>query len=358
MKKGRLCYRVSIVVGLVAVFLSFFALVGGAGEQWWPVKVTSIYRDGTRNMEYFVPPVEAKKRWYIGAAIPHLKDPIWVGIDYGVMSEAERLGIKADLLAAGGYTELARQINQIENFIEKGVDALIVGVVSYESLDATLEMAERRGVRVIACFNDTKTNNISAKSLLNYFEMGKAAGMYVSEKLKGGGKVVFLPGPAGPAWPRRTLEGFKAAIKDNPGIEILAVRYGETSKDVQIKLVEDVLHTFPEIDYVVGNALAISVGARIAEEMGRKVNFVGTYLNPEMVPQIEKGKIAGAPTDIAAIQAKIAVDLAVKILNGEPNVPFHVIPEVQFITPENIKKVSLYGNHWPPKGWRPKFHVE
>ena len=41
-----------------------------------------------------------------------MKDAYWLGVDYGVADEAERLGVKMNLVEAGGYTELAKQISR------------------------------------------------------------------------------------------------------------------------------------------------------------------------------------------------------------------------------------------------------
>ena len=41
-----------------------------------------------------------------------MKDAYWLGVDYGVVDEAKRLGVSMNLVEAGGYTELNKQISR------------------------------------------------------------------------------------------------------------------------------------------------------------------------------------------------------------------------------------------------------
>ncbi|MBV8123778.1 MAG: hypothetical protein JO370_06820, partial [Paucibacter sp.] len=56
----------------------------------------------------------ARKPWRIAFLFPHLKDPYWLGCDYGVISEARRLGLNVDILVANGYDDLVGQLHQME----------------------------------------------------------------------------------------------------------------------------------------------------------------------------------------------------------------------------------------------------
>ena len=46
-----------------------------------------------------------------------MKDAYWLGVDYGVVDEARQLGVKLNVVEAGGYTELNKQISQIEDCV-------------------------------------------------------------------------------------------------------------------------------------------------------------------------------------------------------------------------------------------------
>ena len=46
-----------------------------------------------------------------------MKDAYWLAVNYGVAEEAKRLGVKMNLVEAGGYTNLNKQISQIEDCV-------------------------------------------------------------------------------------------------------------------------------------------------------------------------------------------------------------------------------------------------
>ena len=56
-------------------------------------------------------------------------------VDYGVAEEAKQLGVQMQLLEAGGYTNLNKQISQIEDCVASGAEAVIIGAISLDGLN-------------------------------------------------------------------------------------------------------------------------------------------------------------------------------------------------------------------------------
>lgn len=102
---------------------------------------------------------------------------------------------------------------------------------------------------------------------------GYAAGEFVA-KDSGGQEVtaVFLPGPAGSGWAPNTVDGFQAAVEEKvPGkVKILDVKWGDTGKDVQVSLLEDALNAYPDVTYIVGNAVAADAAPDILATRAKK----------------------------------------------------------------------------------------
>ncbi len=308
----------------------------------------------------------AKRPYLIGVSFPHLKDPYWLAVDYGVIDEARKLKVGIQLVAAGGYTEITQQINQVENLANQKVNGIILAGISYSAEDQLVDQVVSKGIPVVEVINDIQASKISAKALVSFYDMGFNAGVYVSEQAKKSAKpinVVFLPGPAGSGWAPDTLDGFKDAVsKLAPGkVKILDVKWGDTGKSVQLELIENALATYPQMDYIVGNAVAADAAPGALETAGRvgKVKIVGTYITPPLYEDIARGQVAAAPTDFTALQGRMAVDMMVEILNGKvpgKNIPFRSGPVIQVVTAENYKKFS-YEAMFGPRSWRPVFSV-
>ena len=96
---------------------------GFAGE-WYPAKVQVWdppfnMASPRKDIEY-TPLEKASKPWQICVSFPHMKDAYWMAVDYGVVQQSKDEGVKMQLVEAGGYTNLAKQISQIEDCVAAG----------------------------------------------------------------------------------------------------------------------------------------------------------------------------------------------------------------------------------------------
>ncbi|MFT7454865.1 MAG: protein TorT, partial [Saprospiraceae bacterium] len=84
------------------------------------------YEGQTRSLMY-QPIGEASQAWHLCVTYPHLKDPYWLSVNYGMVEEVKRLGVNMRVLEAGGYPQLATQVEQLSHCVDAASDAIIVG---------------------------------------------------------------------------------------------------------------------------------------------------------------------------------------------------------------------------------------
>lgn len=333
-----------------------------AGD-WFPYpaeEVTPAFStDGTSAPISYEALPKADKPWNICVAFPHMKDAYWLGVDYGVTEEAKRQGVKLNVVEAGGYTELAKQISQIEDCVAGGAQAVIIGAISYDGLNSVVKEAAAKGVPVIDVVNGMSSPDISAKSLVSFWTMGHETGKYLAEKHPAGSPEVtvgWFPGPAGAGWVEAANTGFMEAVKGS-AVKVLEPRYGDTGKEAQLKLVEDVLQANPDVNYIAGTAVTAEAAQGLLRERGLtdKVGLLAFYLTPGVYSGIQRGFIEAAPADSMVIQGRIAVDQAVRILEGKPYVK-HVGPKIFVITKDNLANTPREAV-LPPEGFQPVFSV-
>src|SRR5947209_6503576 len=134
--------RLATTLGLAAAVIAMSLGTGAqaqAKKNWYPFTVEQ--HDPPFNMEGPVKQVEysplkkADKKWNICVSFPHMKDAYWLAVDYGVAEESKREGVKMTLLEAGGYTNLNKQISQIEDCVVNGAQAVVIGAISYDGLN-------------------------------------------------------------------------------------------------------------------------------------------------------------------------------------------------------------------------------
>jgi protein TorT len=289
-----------------------------------------------------------------------MKDAYWLAVDYGVADEAKRQGVKMQLVEAGGYTELQKQISQIEDCVAAGANAVVIGAISYDGLNNLVAEIRKKNIPVIDVINGISSPELSAKSLVSFGEMGAKAGEYLAKLHPKGSapvKVAWFPGPPGAGWVEAGNTGFLGAIKDS-AIEVVETKYGDTGKEVQAKLVEDTLQAHPDISYVVGTAVTAEAAIPILKDKGLtdKVKLVAYYYTPGVDQGIRRGQILAAPTDSPVIQGRIAIDQAVRILEGKDYLK-HVGPALKVVSKDDVKDFNTEST-LAPDGFKPIFRVE
>jgi len=321
--------------------------------------------DGSRTPSVYTPlPVsEIKGKWNICAVIPHLKDPYWVGQNAGFVAEAERTGVSLQIYEAGGYTEISKQINQLNNCTAAGADAVIVSAVSSEALSPVVERIKNDGVVVIDLVNSLATPTVTGRALFDHCTIGKFMGKY----LKDAGepvKAVWLPGPSGMALLEKLMTCFEQEAGDQ--VQTLTKIYGDTGKDAQLALVENAINAYPEMNYILGSAVTAeaAVGPLAQNGLSDKVKTASYYMTPGLYEQLKAGKATCAAAGNEMILSRIAIDMAIRALEGKPfNGGKYISMTANVIcgpsAGERLNNVDTLSKelNLPPEGFRPVFSV-
>lgn len=354
----------ALLSGSSALALALVLGTTAQAETWYPYTVEvwdpPFDMSSPRASLDYVPLETASQKWELCISFPHMKDAYWLGVDYGVVDEARRLGVSATVVEAGGYTELNTQISQVEDCVSAGADAVIIGAISFDGLNNLVGEIRAKGVPVIDVINGMSSDQLSAKSLVSFGEMGAKAGEFLAGEHPSGGdsvKVAWFPGPAGAGWVEAGNAGFAGAIEGS-AVDLVETRYGDTGKEVQAKLVEDTLEAHPDLGYIVGTAVTAEAAVPILRSRGLtdQVQVISYYYTPGVDRGIARGQILAAPTDSTVIQGRIAVDQAVRILEGEEYVK-HAGPALYVVTQENHGEFDP-SSTLAPDGFRPVFTVE
>jgi protein TorT len=356
-----------VVLAQDATPSSAAALTGTAddlkSENWtWPVAYVV---DGNKEPTMYKPieTSQITKKWNICVSFPHLKDPYWLGADYGIAEEIRRDGATMQLFEAGGYTELDKQLSQLDDCVAQGAQAIILGAISADGVNAKVEEIEGNGIPVIDFVNGINTPKVSAHSLVSFYDMGYTAGEYMKNTLVTGDapvKVAFFPGPQGAGWTDTAYQGFLDATKDT-NIQVVDTKWGDTGRDIQQKLIEDSLQANPDINFIVGNAQAAVSAVQVVREAGveDQVKVLAFHQNPPVYDGIAAGDILAASNDHTVIQGRIAVDLAVRLLEGQTLEPSNRVgPIITIMTPESLKSDFVWESTFAPKDYKPEFTIQ
>jgi len=355
--------RALMWAGPFALLLTLFVAGARAGEAWYPIEVDvwdpPFNTERKRHTETYMALDKAAGAWRICVSIPHLKDDYWLAVNFGIYDEAKRLGVDVNLYEAGGYDHLETQRRQIVECMERGADGLIVSAISADGLNDLVARYAEQGRPVIDLINGLSSPRITARVAVDFWDMGNHAARYLRNMLADSGnpvRVAWFPGPEGAAWVAAGDQGFQEGIEGS-AIEIIASANGDTGRATQGRLVGAVLDAHPDLDLILGTAVTAEAAVTQLSRRGlsNRVRLLAYYYSPGVHRGIRRGWIVAAPTDQPAIQARIALNQIVRVLEKRPFLR-HVATKVRVVDHANMPDFDSSGT-LPPSGFRPIFSV-
>lgn len=330
------------------------------GGEGWPVDVWSapaLDFAGPSTRATYEPLAAARRKWRLCASYPHLKDSYWLSVNYGMVEQARTAGVALRVVEAGGYPNLERQIAQVKE-CTRDADALVLGTVSYDGLTPTvLEVAKR--MPVIAAVNDIASDGITAKAGVSWTEMGRAIGEYFARLHPKGSapvKVAWFPGPKGAGWVTFVEAGFRPAIAESSA-EIVTVKWGDTGLEPQLLLIEDALESHPDVDYIIGSAVTADAAVSVLRVKGLqgRVKVLADYFIHGTYRAIKRRKVLAAPTDYPVMQGRIAIDQAIRAIEGTLAIR-HAGPRILIVDEAGVDRLKIEES-LAPAWFKPTFDV-
>ncbi|QGQ44351.1 ABC transporter substrate-binding protein [Metabacillus sediminilitoris] len=273
----------------------------------------------------------------IGLTVGTLANPFFVAMGKGAEEAGKELG--AEVLVESAEYDLAKQTSQIETFITKKVDVILLNAVDSKGIAAAVQQAKDAGIPVIAV--DTNADGgVNSTVTSDNYQAGKLAGEYVVEQLNGKGNIVIIDGPPVSAVTDR-IQGFEDVIKES-GIKVVAKQNGEGSREKALSVMESILQANPSgsIDAVFAINDPEAIGVEIAQEQaGRKDEFfiVGVDGAPEATEAMSKegSSIMATSAQSPSEMVKKAVEIGMKVKNGEEVEELIKVP-VKLVTQDTL----------------------
>lgn len=329
------------IVGLVLGGILRPPLVQAAGEPpgaWYPVPVQA----GSERLDY-QPLPRTQRAWRLCALLPNGRDHFFWAVSWGLLQEARRSGAEIGIYDAGGYEHPQRQQEQLRQCKTLKADAYLLSVVDAQFVQEDVESLLAAGGVVVDLVNGLPASlGVQAHATDEHFEAlaQRAADCLLRDAGTRQVRVAWFPGPEGLAWADGIDAGGRQVFRHQPQLQVVASERGATDMATQMTLVRKVLEHMP-VDYVFGNAVAAEAAARLlAQRPQWKTKVVAAYANDEVVRLIQQHRVLCAASNSPVVQARIAVDLALRILEKQP-FRRRVSPVVTLIDQDNVRSFPL-----------------
>ncbi|SDG17414.1 MULTISPECIES: TMAO reductase system periplasmic protein TorT [unclassified Duganella] len=279
------------------------------------------------------PAMHASKRWRIAFLFPHTKDPYWSGVAYGVISEARRLGVAADILPSAGYDDLQGQLRKMNEAIAAKYDAIVVSPISMTANNASIAKARAAGITVLELANDSRSDDLHLKVTTSLRGMGLEATRWVIRDAQQRGlksiNIALLPGPMGAGWVKGEVDGTRIAAQEAPiEVNILDIRYGDSERGLQAQLAGRILARHGRrLDYLLDctGCAPAALGPLKSAGLAEQVRVVAYDLTSEIMHLIRSKEIAAAADTKGVSQARVAINAAVNLLEGRAKEQPHTV---------------------------------
>ncbi len=301
---------------------------------------------------------EVTKKWSLCMLVPHTTNEILRAYIWGTVDEAKRLGAKLTTFDAGGYDKLSTQLSQFDDCVTLGADAILLMAISPTAYGQKIAAARERGVKVID-LNIGVDAEVDGRVVVTFKFVGDVIGKALAERHPSDSvSVIVMPGPAGVAWSEDMVIGLNDAIVGS-GVSVEKVVYGAPGKIDQQPLVEDVLTAYADLDYIAGMGSSVEAAVNILREQGRvgEVKLYGTWLTPTVIQGLKDKIIEGVVLENSVIVNRLAVDLAIRVLEGKADPTLlDVVPVVSLV--DGVSVDDAPAANFAPADWQTEMNVD
>lgn len=166
------------------------------------------------------------------------------------------------------------QNKQVNQFIDEGVDLLIVSPNQLSAISKSVERAYDKGIPVILYDRKTNSDKYTAFIGCDNYTIGKSMGTFIAQQLQGKGRIVEIRGLEGSSPALERHRGFMDAIKPYPGLQVVASEEGNWKEEGGIQAMKRILKQTQDFDYVFAHNDCLAWGAYVAaRQMRVKRNY-------------------------------------------------------------------------------------
>jgi ABC-type sugar transport system substrate-binding protein len=280
----------------------------------------------------------------VGFSMPDSSESFWVSMAYGVQQEAKKLGVKVVTASAGGDANANQQISQIQDLMQRNVNALIVGATDANAVTPVVDQAIGQGIPVVGASSLPASKKLTSSVFTDNIGMGTIEAQCLGEAMGGKGTVAMLVGPAGQIWADLRAKGFTDAVKKQyPNIKVVAQTRLADNRNAALTITQDWLQRFPRLSGIYSVTDDTGAGAIDAIQSAHKtgsIKVASSNFSPAARQLLSNGSFVCTAAQQIVTQGEQALLQAVNAAKKQP-VKATVVTPVVKLTKDNVASTSL-----------------
>ncbi|HBV90160.1 MAG TPA: rhizopine-binding protein, partial [Pantoea sp.] len=276
----------------------------------------------------------------VGVSMALFDDNFLTILRTSMQKEMQKDGVKGQVEDAKG--DVSQQLQQVQNFIGQGVDALIVNPVDTNAVKPIMDQASKAGIPLI--FVNRRPQAELTGKMAYVGSDSELAGRLQMEALakamNGKGNVAILMGDLANEATRDRTKGVEEVAAKFPGIKIVQKQTAKFTRNDAVDVVSNWMTAGDEINAIASNNDEMAIGA--LQALGKnpdKILIAGVDGTPDALQMLKQGKMVATVFQDAQGQGEGAVQTAIKLVKGEKvqkviNIPY------QLITKENMEQFT------------------
>jgi ribose transport system substrate-binding protein len=281
---------------------------------------------------------------HIAVIVKTTNSEYWATVDKGAEDAAKELGVQISYQGAASETDIASQINFVENAINNKVDGIVLAASNPDSLAPYVDKAVAAGIPVVGIDSQVNSDKISSFIATNNEAAAAEAADKLAELIGKKGKVAIVNFTAGAGTAIAREKGFKDEIaKEYPDIKIVATQYCDADAAKALSITQDLITANPDLAGIfAANEPAANGVVRAIEQrnLSGKIKVVGFDSSDTEIASLQAGSLQAMIVQNPYKMGYLGIQTIVDIINGK-SVPKQIDTGATVVTKDNLNNPDV-----------------
>src|SRR5262252_4463368 len=268
-------------------------------------------------------------------------NPYFAMLRMGADNAAKQMNARVTQYVPTRPDSIPDQMSQIEDAITKRPDAVLFAPVDFKAMSPGVLKFNAAKIPVVNITARVEKGQVVSFVGVDDYSVGLATARALFKKMNGSGGIIILEGVRGVLTSSERMRGFQAALKEFPGIKLLASQPGNYQRLMALQVTENLLQSHPNIQGVLAANDAMALGALEAfDGANRKGYAVGINGTKEVMDAIKAGRLLASGDNNGYVQGCVGTMAAIRTLRKMP-VPKEVVFPAVVIDNTNYKTYDI-----------------